>query len=615
MVPLYRVHVTRPSALARSLAVAFVILSLVAPSALAGPWALYRADLDDAVARTREPDHAVVHEPASGLQGRENRVSYPGNQPGDGTLFLDARLGTRLGVSGGDPVLYADDALVPAGRGDFIVPGNLDLSAWYGWWLDVDSDGIIADKHDARADPDDEFIWRGFGSGEPSIGMMSFTIPGDQFYSISGNHASIFYNPISDHTSRSNADQGWYGASWIRADAATLTTVTTVVVAGAKAVPGSSLRYDLDDPEGLVDVDHYQSLSPDVETLWFAVLRAPWNRDASAVNEVVEAIEGASGIARTDVTALASQAIATALASATPLLDALRDIERAGGDLPSFTPSLGKEPTTEWDDYGGLAEFGGIGDVWGSGNGYDAYAGGYHLFFDNLARVLACAGAEVPAAGTSVAVGPACMNVGSPEHVLASTSGDAKSAGFLLTFEAFVLLWNDKNGDTHIGRVCERTTNGGFDEARNTCESRKHPRPWPHAPTNMHLPSMSEVVDVCGVAEGRGGDITLTPLGGPWPSVMVIRDHRDTGSVTDDGGPETRSDASPIVMRWGDACDVGFDTPGSLDARDAVIFPTGASVAVRVETTVSLARFTNAALGIDIENERITDVDILPATL
>ncbi len=270
----------------RSVALALaIVLALMVPTVGATHWTVHEQGIGRGPGDTREDDGAVFRDAASPADGRVNRVVAPGRTPGDGSLFLDAFLGARIGTRdagfdlflghlAGD-VLGRPNVLLPAPGGREAFAGH-HTSAWYGWWMDGNGDGIIDDVHDAAcgtaACPGDEFRWRGIASGN-AAGMVTLVTPAAGSGPWSSGPGPGATSDMTDWTSRSNAEQSWRGAFTASGvDAGLLSTVQTFTLAGARADPSSALGYDLEDPDALWDVDRYESLSADAEALWASAM-------------------------------------------------------------------------------------------------------------------------------------------------------------------------------------------------------------------------------------------------------------------------------------------------------------------------------------------------------
>ncbi len=602
-----------------------VLAGSLAPAGTATHWTMYHAGIERSVGETHEDDQQVFHAPGNPYHLTANKVHAPGTAIGDGSLFLDARLSTVAGFPGNSEGISSEGISFFTGglgeallhRPDLLLPGDHQVSAWYGWWNDLDQDGFIEDYHDdgacTPADPGcdgrDEFKWRGLGSGE-SVAVVLQARYG---------HGE----PLTDGTSRSRSEQGWFTDFYHSPDEPLLATMYTMVVAGAAPAPGTLLGYDVNDPAALIDVDRYAAVSPEVESLWASgvndafdiadpLLDAAFDAADTALNlvDVGQPLNTVYGLYPA-ITELSSTVIDTA---------GLRDEVDRASDFQRmfFNAPWSKEPNHVLDDYGGRALFGGIGDHLGSYNTYTAYAESHHLYFDAWPMTIVCAGVYAAVPGTQVSATPYSQcedGLGyadvDPVGATVRTARDEgpldnHGSGAILTFRARVLLWKDLNLDTHVGTVCDNGNSIHFDAERNTCR---------HAgrdPQNDHS-SNPERVRVCDNVDARTRPITLTPIGGPWPNVVVIRDYRETTRAVYGSPPEVVSGSEPIQLRWSAPCD---GIPPDMDAQDAIMFPTGGTtIPIRVDTHAGLPAFRDDSLGIHVTDEHVHDVDILPASL
>ncbi len=600
---------------------------LLVPSAAAGP--VYDLTTPGV---TSEDDGVVVNEPRSEFEGRANRVVYPGSSAGDGGLFLDARLSAMAGGVDLYPALATQAVLQ---RSNILLPGPLQANAWYGWWLDLDADGNIADLHDKDCAPDcalDEFAWRGDASSE-KVGMHLFIIPfalgtaGGR----TADPARSGSQPFEDRTSREGGTQEWLSefktAGGVLVDASTLATIHTLVVAGATKIETYPL-YDLDDPAGLHDVDRYEALNPDAETLWSSVLDTPLviptlpplNETATTPENVTEPIDPVLDPVLEPLVAVINASVVLVndtrgeVARTVSAFNA--DAQREGTRRvnSALVPPYAKEPNHVDDDHEGRALFGGVGDFTGSHNSYEGYRDGFHFYADNRPLALVCPGYAIGVSGIPVGaqVPPTCVRVGTvpvtdSHDVAGAQGGNGRTPGTHLVFEARPLMWKDLNGDGHLGTVCDPGSTD-FDGERNTCRIDASSRDYP----SPHAGSTSgETTSVCPVTIPVDGVIRLTPIGGDWPDVIVWRDAIKVGSRTVDAF-ELHSDSEPIEIRWNSDC---LGTSAQLRSRDSLIFPTGSPIAVHVDSAFRLPAFKDVARGIDVTNEYVRDVDILAATL
>ncbi len=612
----------------RTFTLAILVLMLAAPSAAATHWTLYYAGATAEPGTPHEDDGVVLDAPGNVLHGYENRISPPGVTPGDGGLFLDARVSSVIGSSTAPtPDFYTETATGETlGRHDLLLPTTRRISAWYGWWTDIDGNGAVADVHDGACGPAgcpaDEFRWRGHGSDD-AVAVIAYVVPGERFptgtlspwaYKPSQlgsfNKASTFeLKVMEDKTSWENPEQSWTASLFANYDGGFLMTLHTLVAAGAPPSIGSPTEYALDDPAALLDVDRYTAIAPEVESLYTSSV--PVVRATLAMlspDDLAPAADAFVQGARDDADEEKDKvyvAVADGRAAAIAIIASPDD----------------KEPNSVFDDFEGRAMFGGVGGHDGAYNTYDGYLGGYHLYFDNVARGAYCAGAWATVPGTSiVASAPAdttCQS--SSAYFDPPSQADAgrflgsedRTSGFSLLFEGHIFLWKDLNADTHVGTVCDPAT-PAFDAERNTCT--ESPHPYPHGTRSQ------EAVPVCAAARATDTTFTVRPLGGPWSNAVLVRDMRDTTRVAFDQHWEVLTGTDEVTLRWRSDCISGSGKPfppdAQLYARDALWFPAGGSrVPLVVTAEVSIAAFNDASLGISEANERVLDVDVLPAMM
>ncbi len=611
------------------------LLATAAPLAAASHWSLYREAGDNHVATTLEDDGGMIRASGNPLDGRVNRVVAPGGSPGDGSLFLDARMATRIGSGTADIGFDVHSSLAAdvAGRSDLLLPGEQHLAAWYGQWNDFSNDGIIDDLHDGACDgapcPEDEFIWRGVGSGVHGATVTGYIVPvpsgGAAILSTNDflrppyvaaytNGSRITPVELDDGTGRTNAEQGWTGAFSYTADGGFLTEISSLVLANAPPVTGGTIGYAIDDPAALYDVDNYEAVSPEVGALFLSTVATLRGIDDTWVPTY--------GLVRDTYTPTYFMALQTALATvasaqalAAEVLDAVSTPDAASSVL--FSPRDSKEPNTAMDDSGGRALWGGGPGVDGAGNSYTGYDDGYHLYMDVIARTSVCAGAYAEVPGTSIAedhtvtcqtrnVKPYAM---SPYEFdpAARYGSDVRSSSVSLQFAAHIVLWRDLNGDTHLGKVCDPGDAESFDHARNTC--RDAPRPWPHRTAS------TEQLYVCPSTEAKGTTFTVTPLG-DWDRAYLVKDVATTTRLAyDTENVKPLVGSEPVTIRWEDDCR-GPTAVEDLLARDAIVFANGGStVPLLVDVTVTLLEFVDATAGIRVVDEYVRDVDVIPPAL
>ncbi len=593
-----------------------IALVLLAQGAVASHWTLQNAVDPDVVHRTYEDDAAHVSATGNAFDGIGNRVVPPGRTPGDGSLFLDALLGNIVGSGDSTSFTMSSGAIMEPVTGDrsVLLPGLLRASAWYGQWNDFNGDGRIDDQHDVIDSPEDEFKWRGVGSGHP-VAMPFYSIPSTRAeISVPPTGASVAtgvvaagdragyadHGLLKDRTAHSEGEQEWVQSGFIHwMDAPFLTQVQLVVVAGAPSRIGGEPAYDIHHADALVDVDTYHSVSPDVEALW-----------VSAVREGVRAYEGRPGVPGTpvppeapdipepvDIGELLSDPVRIIIDEAAPWL------AEAAATIAALTPWDVKEPNHAEDDYGGRAVFGGVGDVRGSGNAYDGYVDGYHYFFDAYPRTRTCLGAWAGVPTTSIEVRSTifCSTPGGTLEPVAGRFSGTRSTGTLMTLEAVSHLWNDKNLDTYHGSACTPGT-ASFDSANNTCSASSAPRTHGYN-------SDAEAIGICPTTTARDGILTISPVGGEWGGVILLTDYVDLARGAVEGTARVLLGQEAVQIRFAVEC---IGTGHIVVARDALVFPNGGpSVTLRSEMTASSTGYVDHEVGISVGAETVTDVDYL----
>ncbi len=577
-----------------------LLAAFLAPAASAGHWTLYYVGVDESAGETMEPDGAAIDAPWHLLHGQTNRVTLPGNVPGDGARFLDARLGVNAGGNALYPDVFFESLL---GRRDLLLRES-DVSAWYGEWLDVNQDGRIDDLEGAAcpsACPGDEFAWRGAVSSHSDNVYMTVLV-GEHVKNTQGSPARSF--ELADGTL---TGEGWHAPGPAYADTAFLTTTQTFTIAGATRALGGAYRYVLDEPEALWDVDRYVAINPDVESLVLNSASTIWIVRQDALTYLIDDVLIPTQKSIFDLYDQygAGNAESNAMALATALQQQVAH---------AYQPPYPKEPNHIDDDFGGFATFGGVGDADGSFNTYPGYASGFHLYFDNVAYTWLCGGAWAGAPGTPVNTGHevgctartrsrAGEDSYNTDPVGANVNGE-RGSGTVLMFGGRHVLWKDVNQDAHIGKVCDPDSEA-FDAERNTCIGQRG--------RHEIMLSNNEYVNLCDAIRasmrGRGYAITLTPVGANWPGVVIARDFNTPTRGIIESGWEVRADALPITLRWNPDC-----ARQSMESKstDALIFPAGAStIPVRVEAYASIESYRDVENGIDIAAETVRDVDVL----
>ncbi len=595
-------------------AITMLVLILAGSTATATHWTAGENGIGPAHGATAEPDQAVFRLSGHELDGMANAVTHPGRSAGDGGLFLDATLAARFGII---DVPFARALGDFTARPTMLVPAQNHAEAWYGEWNDLDRDGIIDDVHDTSAAPGDEFVWHGAGDGNPGVAVVMFMTPpipsnggvtvdasglraGGVLLSGATNQTRTSTHQFQDLTARTRAEQSWNGPTITSLDASFLTSIQTVTVAGAPAAPGTPLGWSVRDPAALRDVDRYESVSPEVASLWGSAIVAMHEADRTQQAALRPVFESTYAVLIPTITG----AIAAATAIAGDADGFVRD---------TYTPIHPKEPNTAFDDHEGRALFGGVGDHAGSHNTYAAFAEGWHFFADVRARTPVCAGAYAAVPGTSTEQSTAlCFGAlaqaGDARDIdpAGAQAGTARSSGALLSFEVDPLLWFDRNGDTHIGAVCDPASDD-FDAQRNTC--RNPPRPWPMQGDGW----LEELRYVCRLTDATGGGtLTVRPADwSSWTQAFLVQDARTPTAAAYGSKVLPLTGSDPAILRWNDAC-----SGNTLRARDAILFADGGSrIPLIVRTTLGIAGFDDGDAGISLGAERVIDVDRLPAAL
>ncbi len=597
-------------------------LASAAPAVVANHASLDRATMNDRPA-TREDDGEVVNYPGSVFHGMGNQVTF-GGTPGDGGMFLDARLSNLIapGAPEDGIALYPGAYLSPlTGNPDILVTGRYTSSAWYGQWNDLNGNGRIDDIHDAMASGGDEFRWRGVGSGESDVAIVDFVLPRMWTYTAAYGPRNYddYADPYNrgdemlDRTGYSNAEQEWVSREYYTTvDGGFLTTIQHITVAGATRLAGNEEEYDIHDPAALVDVDRYTGLGPDVQALYLAAADLAYPYQYTDYFWSVERALLAEYVNPTTAPVLAIvNGITGGLPSpdTTAVTDIVWDVQGQGADLAfdtldDMSPLEPKEPNTAEDDYQGRALFGGIGDIEGSYNVYPGYQDSWHLFFTTYPRTTLCAGVAVDAVVLQYSAIAACQEV--KEDPVAGHTVDERSSQLVMSFRSKTFLWWDENGDATVGYRCDPTSSdGGYDPERNTCDRYDWSRSDPYWTSNNW-----ESHGSCATATAKGGVITVTPVGAEWENAVVVRDHHFPAKTLTDETATIPEGSDPVTLRWLDACEAdGY----RLKSRDAIVFLTGETTyPLRVETRQSMNAYEDVELGIENHDEYVVDVDYIP---
>ncbi len=595
----------------RTLAYVLIATVMVAPGfatlASAGPNALYHAGVDASWGNTLEDDGESVRAPGTDLDGVANRVTFPGREPGDGGRFLDARVGQRFS----QVHLYSGMmAAEITGRPNILLPGPVASAAWYGEWNDLNGDGDIDDIHDDVGSGSDEFVWRGRSSGH-DVAMPHYVHPylntsivtpasgfnGMRVYGL-GDDARFYSTRFTDLTDTD--EQHWIDegrSSWAitpgMVDASLLTEIQFVVAADAIQARGTPLGYDLNDPAAVIDVDRYETLSPEAEGLYASVMTAisptyqEIRRTLVAIDEsfdgtLADVRDAALGAAGDPQTTLATR----------------------------YAPPDPREPNHVLDDYGGHAIFGGVGDVAGSWNQYPGYQSGYHFWVDARARIIWHPVIDVDTGPAGIHVNQGIQGVDLNYGVTPTTATGERphnrQAPVLFGLTSTYRAWWDTSGDGFLGVMCDPDDPAAWDANRNTCKGSEM---WT---SSTNAGPGDKGAGLCSIS--AKDDAIVMPIGGNWPGVIVIRDHERYSSTiwrTADGAPpEVLIDASPVTLAWRPCFDAG-----STRGQDLLLFP-GGSPTVNILTIV---KATSGEwideFGIRHAPETVTDVDVYYAML
>ncbi len=576
------------TASARILAALAMGMLLLPGLASANHTALYYTELPDGTrvdpgfGRTTEDDNRLSRTPGVDvLDGLQNRVTQGGATPGSGGLFLDARVAQRIsGTNAATNYVFLEGQIgLATGRSNYIMPGPHGSAAWYGWWNDKNLDGVIDDVRGIEGSGADEFVWRGRASGE-EIPMVHYVYPvtnnkvtGVNNFNIFGlanqGFSQEFYKDYTDDPTHQAyiTTGGTTGDAWSVNGPydSILVTITQITVANP-APGGNALRYNFNDPDTLIDVDVYEGITPEAETLYMAAM--------TTVKPTVD--EHREGVNNLYFGPVAHTVKNVTGSPGTVVTDAVHE---------HAEPFHAKEPNTWDDDYGGLAFHGGIGDAIGSYNQYPGYQSGAAHFFLN---------AE---AKFKVVFGNLDNGYAYEPLPSAGTYSHDEQARLVFGVKARMLLWNDVNGDGYVGAVCDPKEFSEWDAARNACRSPE--------PTGATTGSES-IGGLCGITPKD--PIRVEPVGGNWPGVIVERKQGDADRISSDPATafEVHVDAEPILLDWRPCA----GNSGTASTSDVIIFPVGnPTIAVRTVMTVTSAAFTDSQ-GITYPPETITDVDI-----
>ncbi len=474
-------------------------------------------------------------------------------------------------------------------------------------------------------------------------------------------------NVFVDDTDHSNNHQGYSaGHGWesIYIDEGFLVTNYVVVAGNAVKSIGSAGGYKIDGAKTLTDVDRYESMSADVEILYLSAAgasrEAVYSSSRTANVTLVETFDSV-GPTISEVDSLANDtagefidvivdAIAPAIDVAIDALDNANNVLRANanpwkeepyhGTWNTLYTPIAKEPDNFEDVYPHVIK--GAASLTGEFNDYSAYLDGWNLFGDVVGEIKIgmVTNANIRPANVETGVSgdvPDVLPILAPISILgyddgteigvhsqfsftyadpygAGNDGSGRSPAPILGFAGYAVAWRDLNADTWVGEVCDsEDPNWACDDAYNGGVVSSYDD-WS---TTL---SDGETQGVCGLTTMVNGVITLYPINGNWPDVIVYRWYdrptRNVWDATDDSQQyrtEVVSDNSPITIRW----DPGyFNCAGNggyySRGADEVVFPRGtAGMSFKSVSTIVLTNgYDDADLGIEIApGESFTDVD------
>ncbi len=628
---------------------------------------------------TFEDDGAVVHAPGHALNGVANRVVEPGREPGDSGLFLDHYIEVR------DAEQYA--AIYGSEGGNRMLPGMQAHRARYGTWNDLNQNGVIDDNHDnvcktaSPACARDEFRWRGAATGEATP-MIGWSIPSNTpwgtalearycwfcwegaTYDVAewpasadpgqaygpddfAHNAFGWYAPLfgAYHNEAASNPQGAFkdltnpdvythqvysaGNGWEHPYTDDGVLVTMHVVVGANLRRDLSGAWNLDDPAALVDVDRYESVSPEVEGLWVSALRTARSEyhsvvDATLTPLVVAYAEGAGVL--DPVNAITDDLYEEHVGPYTDpnggAIDRAMDMGNNEAYLTAFnalySPVI-REPNTFEDRYP-YATFDGVADRDAAGNDYSAYLGTWLLYGDVYARVGIgmIANADLgPYGSTGVSGELADVTPLLVEDFRtqpgweyldpygAAGADDQRSAMPKMHFGATAIAWKDANADGWVGNKCNDTTHPADD-----CDVYNN-----GAYTTPHMAGGGEAAGLCSLTTLSGGTFTVQPVNGDWPPALVLRWYdrptRNAWTLEDEYTTYVPQGRDVVTLRWDPAWNLCKGSGATSRSLDEIWFPAGTGgVALRVEATVTLLGEYVTPEGVTIApGESFTDVD------
>ncbi len=663
--------------------VALFIATALLPMAQASHLTLYHTRLadgssvDQGIGFTTEDDGRVASQPGGKLDGMTNRVIHNlAGEIGDGQLFLDTQYYEGIPAGATSPYTTVFDNVfgpIEDGR-EMIRPGTQGaFFSWFGLWQDTSGEGRIDDYHDGvhvnqqqypcpplvpNCEAKDEFLWKGAGSGA-STSMALYVIPttlgmgnsgagpatqrittGCATTCFSAWHNGTVAQPnaeFDDRTELTEEQQGWYvGLGWdtFWTDESYLTSIQTITLADAARTNAPETIFDIKDPNAFIDVDRYESFNPAIESLWLSAAPAIYDaivatRPANILAPVSEIV---NGITRDGVPG-ALAIISGTISDATEQFEGytagvVNDVAAAQKDVNILTdPAYPREPNT-WEDVFVGATFGGVGDVYGTGNSYALSQSDYHFFIDATTQVVVPMGANLVLSPLNTAVGVYGLAPVTTSEV--GTDGTrGQSPGFLYA-DIDVALWFDENGDNWVGRVCDPSKDAEWDASKGEC---KHPFGQDMGNSNpQNFGHFKETLKLCsqttlnggGSASSLANGFKVTPVGTTWDAmsgglgVTKIKwyDRPSYNIWPQNQGPHgmfTYHGSETIVLEI-DGCG---GTDSNVRVVDALLLPTGSlQGTIRTEVVASMTQvFRDASKGIEIAPESATDVDYLAGSL
>ncbi len=412
-----------------------------------------------------------------------------------------------------------------------------------------------------------------------------------------------------------------------------LVTATFVVVANPARDLGNG--WDITVPEALIDVDVYDAVDPSVESLYLASASAARSAYMGAVTTVwapIETVWQAANAVPTPDAGVVQDVLDTYVA---PYLDQGADVVTEStnfGNHPAYVTTynalyspVAKEPNTAEDDYPSIV-FDGVPDLFGYGNDYSAHRDNWLLYGDVVPEVRLgnVANAHLGPLGEQGNGGDVFDQVTGSNYDFfrthlgwkyldpwcAGNADEDRCAIVKLGFRGHAGAWKDLSGDGWAGSVCNPDPSVPCTPYNNGATAEKEH--WWNG----------EVRGLCGITTLAGGTLTLRPMSGDWPPVLVVRDYdRPTRNVWRSGGDpyqtEVVADDSPITIRWDPAYSKCKGDGVESRAIDEVWFPAGTGgISVRVESVVTLVKSYMTPDGIEIPaGQSFTDVDYLVAGL